>query len=89
MAAKEMHKLLFELRKQLDETEFTKQEAKEKALRLTELIDRTVDLDEAELADHQELNKHLKDSVLYLEVSHPRLTAAINNIINTLNGMGI
>ncbi|MGB7569441.1 MAG: DUF4404 family protein [Chitinivibrionales bacterium] len=89
MAAKEMHKLLFELRKQLDETEFTKPEAKEKALRLTELIDRTVDLDEADLADHQELNKHLKDSILYFEVSHPKITATIDNIINTLNTMGI
>jgi signal transduction histidine kinase len=89
MAIKETHKLLRELRQQLDETEFTKPEAKEKVLKLTEIIDRAVDLDEAELADHQELNKHLKDSVLYFEVSHPKLTATINNIINTLNTMGI
>ena len=89
MAVKETHKLLLELRKQLDETEFTKPEAKEKALRLTEIIDRTVDQGEAGQADPQELKKHLKDSILYLEVSHPTLTATIRNIINTLNVMGI
>ena len=88
MAAMEMHKLLNELRTQLDESEFTKPEAKEKVLKLANLIDRTVDLDEKELADHQELNSHLKDSVLFFEVTHPKLTAAINNIINTLNSMG-
>jgi Domain of unknown function (DUF4404) len=89
MAAHETHKLLLELRKQLDEMDFTKPEAKEKAMKLTELIDQTVDQGEAELVDPQELKKHLRDSVLYFEVSHPTLTATIRNIINTLNAMGI
>jgi ATP-dependent exoDNAse (exonuclease V) alpha subunit len=88
MATKETHELLLELRKQLHETEFTKQEAKEKVLKLTELIDRAVDRGEADRVDH-ELNKHLQESVLYFEVSHPTLTATINTIINTLNAMGI
>jgi hypothetical protein len=68
--------------------EFPNHEAKEKAMKLTELIDQTVDQRETDV-DHEELNKHLKDSVLYFEVSHPTLTATINNIINTLNAMGI
>lgn len=89
MAIKETHKLLLELRKQLDETEFTKPEVKEKVLKLTEIIDQAVDQGEADRVDPEELNKHLRDSVLYFEVSHPTLTATINNIINTLNAMGI
>jgi hypothetical protein len=89
MAIKETHKLLLELRKQLDELNFTNLEAKEKAVKLTELIDKTVDFGEAESAAHRELKYQLKDSVLYFEVSHPTLTAAINNLINTLNNIGI
>jgi hypothetical protein len=89
MASKETHELLIELRKQLDEMVITKPEAKEKVLKLTELIDQTVDAGESGPADPAELNYHLKDSVLYFEVSHPTLTATINNIINTLNAMGI
>ena len=89
MAANETHKLLLELRKQLDAMEFTNHETKEKAMKLTELIDQAVDQGETDQVDPEELNKHLKDSVLYFEVSHPTLTATINNIINTLNAMGI
>ena len=88
MPTKETHELLLELRKQLDETEFTKQEAKGKVLKLAELIDQTVERGKADRVDH-ELNKVLQESVLYFEVSHPKLTATINNIINTLNAMGI
>jgi hypothetical protein len=88
MGMKETHKLLLDLRRQLDVMEFPNHEAKEKAMKLTELIDQTVDQRETDV-DHEELNKHLKDSVLYFEVSHPTLTATINNIINTLNAMGI
>jgi hypothetical protein len=89
MASKETHELLKELRKQLDEMVITKPEAKEKVVKLTELIDQAVEADESETLDPEELRKHLKDSVLYFEVSHPTLTAAISNIINTLNAMGI
>jgi|GEM_PF-1083688 len=89
MASKETHELLLELRKQLDELNFTNREAKEKAVKLTELIDKTVDARDREPADHRELNYHLKDSVLLFEASHPTLTAAINNLINTLNNIGI
>jgi len=42
MASKETHELLKELRKQLDEMVITKPEAKEKVVKLTELIDQAV-----------------------------------------------
>ncbi len=38
---------------------------------------------------HSNLTKSLKDSIQYFEVSHPRLTAVMNNLINTLSDMGI
>jgi len=35
------------------------------------------------------LLKQLQDSSEYFEVSHPRLTNVVNNIISTLNNLGI
>jgi hypothetical protein len=38
---------------------------------------------------HESLTEQLKDSVLHFEVSHPRLTAVMNDIMVRLGNMGI
>ena len=38
---------------------------------------------------HNNLTESLKDSIRHFEVSHPRLTAVMSNLINTLGDMGI
>lgn len=83
------HKQLQALRKQLDQQSFTNHEAKEKASKLSDMIDKSIALNSPEKADYNELKSHLKDSMLHFEVSHPTLTTTISNIINTLNMMGI
>jgi gas vesicle protein len=35
------------------------------------------------------LAQHMRDSAEYFEVSHPRLTALLNNVIFTLSNLGI
>jgi len=89
VAHKETHKLLLELRRQLDELDLTDHEGKESAEKMAELIDSAVGSEEAGTEVHHELRKLLKDSVLHFEVSHPNLTATINNVVNTLNNLGI
>jgi transcriptional/translational regulatory protein YebC/TACO1 len=69
--------------------DLTDHEGKKSAEKISELIGAAVNSEEAEPETNHELKKLLKDSVLYFEVSHPTLTATINNVINTLNNLGI
>jgi hypothetical protein len=89
MTRTQSHRLLADLRRQLSRLEFNDPQAREKAVHLIEHIDRSMEQEKWDEADRNELRQHLKDSVMYFEVSHPVLTTAINNIINTLNMLGI
>lgn len=89
MTTQKARKHLLKLRRQLEQQDFTDSRSIERAKALTVLIDRAVKRDEEGATDYHELQRHLKDSVTLFEVSHPSIAAAINNIINTLNAMGV
>ncbi len=85
----EPHKLLTDLQEELKRTSFPDPATRERVMNLVDLIDRSVARESGVALNRNELVQSLKESLMHLEVSHPAITAAINNIINTLNNIGI
>jgi len=83
------HKLLIELQEELKKTNFSDPATKEKMMNIVALIDKSVANQPIEKAHRNELVRSLRESLFHLEVSHPAITATVNNIIYTLNNMGI
>ena len=84
-----------QLRKSLDElrSELAKLEAEE--ARVRERLDTLIAGVETQIAEpgdathHQSLVQELRNSISEFEVSHPRTTAILNEIMVTLGNMGI
>ena len=84
-----------QLRKSLEElrSELARLEAEE--VRVRERIDALIEGVEARIAgpadstDDQSLVQDIRDSISEFEVSHPRTTAILNEIMVTLGNMGI
>jgi hypothetical protein len=85
----EPHKLLIDLQKELRQTSFPDPATRERVMNLVDLIDRSVARESGLKTHRTELMQSLGDSLMHLEVSHPSITTAINNIIYTLNNMGV
>ena len=65
-------------------------DSKDKLNRLTSNIQPILKLGkDASAEHHSNLLESLKDSIQHFEVSHPALSAVMNNAINTLSDMGI
>jgi chromosome segregation ATPase len=85
-------KLLKELREKLAELQ-ADQDSTEKDLEiLKQDIDKAISQLEhsgtGEL-DHESLQTRLRESIDRFEVTHPTLTAIMNNVFNTLSGSGV
>jgi hypothetical protein len=90
MSVYSARKHLLDLRKQFEQHDFTDHQTNEKAKKLTGLIDHALTQESDKgLTDSTELQRHLKDSMLLFEVSHPTIATAINNIITTLMAIGV
>jgi hypothetical protein len=83
----ELENILQELKAELAASEFAKPSSRQELQRLIDQIEAFLVADE--MATQNALNEPLNDAVTRFEVSHPKLTAILNNIITTLSNMGI
>ena len=89
MEKEKLHKSLKDLHEEVKNVEAGDEKSKDLLDTLATSIQRVIDNPEETTAEHQaNLLENLKESVRYFEVSHPALTAIMNNIINTLKGIG-
>lgn len=87
MNKQELERILSDLKAELATSQFAKPSSRQE---LQSLIDQIEDFLVAdELATTKALNEPLNDAVTRFEVSHPKLTAILNNISSTLSAMGI
>jgi chromosome segregation ATPase len=87
-----LQKLLRELRQKLAEIPSVKDSTEDSLEILKKDVDRALrQLEHSETGelDHESLRDRLRESIDYFEVTHPTLTAVINNILNTLAGSGV
>ncbi len=88
MTDTELRKLLVELNDEIDSLEPDNEKAKEKLGQLVKDLEQRLDNpDEAQ--DHATVVANVQDTILQLEVEHPRATGILNNIMMTLSNMGI
>jgi hypothetical protein len=85
----ETRELLTDLREQLKQLVESNSLTSEKVLSLAETIDQTINQESLTESEHHELKLQLKDSLMHFEVAHPKLTATMDNIISTLNAIGV
>ena len=88
MSAEKLNKLYQELREELDSLETSDEESRRKLLQLA------IDIEErlaaqGEKIDDNVLQDSIGDTVLRIEVEHPRAAGILNQIMMTLANMGI
>ena len=91
MSDEKLRESLDELRSELEQLEAEELQIRERRERLDALISRVeMRLDRPEdTAHHQSLVQDVRQSISEFEVSHPRTTAILNQIMVTLGNMGI
>jgi predicted nuclease with TOPRIM domain len=88
MPDKQLRQSLNELRSELERLETEEAQVRERLDALISGVETR--LDEPEDSDqHQTLVEDVRQSISQLEVSHPRATAILNEIMVTLGNMGI
>ena len=92
MKHSKLRKLLKELREKLAEIP-ADEDSTEKSL---EILKKDIDgaLEQLEQSgigefDHESLQARLREAIDRFEITHPTLTAVMNNIFNTLSGSGV
>jgi chromosome segregation ATPase len=74
------------LRAEIDQLHTDDAESKQRLEKLVENLEKK--LEHPDDDDHH-LNEGIKDSITHFEVTHPRITAMLNDIMMTLSNMGI
>lgn len=88
MPDRQLRQSLNELRSELERLEAEEAQVRERLDALISGVETR--LDEPDDSDqHQSLVEDLRQSISQLEVSHPRATAILNEIMVTLGNMGI
>lgn len=88
MSADKLNKLYDELRSELDSLESTDDASREKLMQLAIEIEARLAGQPGEL-DDSVLQESIGDTVLRIEVEHPRAAGILNQIMMTLANMGI
>jgi chromosome segregation ATPase len=91
-SVEKLQELLRELKQKLSEIPTAKDSTKDSLEILKKDIDRALrQLEQSETGelDHESLRARLRQAVDHFEITHPTLTAVINNILNTLAGSGV
>ena len=74
------------LRAEIDQLHTDDAESKQRLEKLVENLEKK--LEHPDDDDHH-LDEGIKDSITHFEVTHPRVTAILNDIMMTLSNMGI
>lgn len=85
---KHLHESLKKLRSEIDALDTGDEEARQRLGKLIQDIEKTLEHPEDTGGD-EHLGEQLKTSILRFEVSHPRLAAIMNDIMEKLSNMGI
>ena len=88
MHDKRLRQSLGELRSELERLESEEAEVRERLDALISGVETRLDEPE-DSAQHHSLVQDVRQSIAQLEVSHPRTTAILNEIMVTLGNMGI
>lgn len=88
MSDEELRQSLEELRSELDRLEAEEAEVRERLNTLISGIETRLD-EPGDTTHHTSLIQDLRQSISQFEVSHPRATAILNQIMVTLGNMGI
>lgn len=90
MTKEKLDKHLNELHEEIKNTDPEKSESQEVLDSLLDNIQTVLEHPgDASFKHHRILLENLSDSITHFEVEHPTLTTLINNVIMTLNSMGI
>lgn len=91
MLKPELRTVLLELKQQLDSKTADSPTDRERMESLSSQVDHILEhhSDPESQEPYDAVREQLRDSATYFEVSHPRLTGVINNVIQTLNRLGI
>ncbi len=76
------------LRKEIDKLAPDERESKDRLEQLVRKLELKLDRPD-DTNHHQSLTDGLSDSLTYFEVSHPRITGVLNDLMMTLSNMGI
>ncbi len=76
------------LREEIDNLSADDQESKARLEELVEKLELKLERPD-DTVHHQSLTEGLSESLTYFEVSHPRITGVLNDIMMTLSNMGI
>lgn len=87
MSDQQLRKSLTELRSELDRLEADEAKVRQRLNALIASVETHVDAP-ADTAHHESLVRDLRQSILELEVSHPRATAILNRITTALANIG-
>ncbi len=87
MSDEQLRQSLTELRSELERLEAEEAEVRERLYALIAGIETRLDTP-GDIAHHHSLVRDLRRSTLQLEVSHPRATAILNQIMATLGNIG-
>ncbi len=87
MSDEQLRQSLTELRSELERLEAEEAEVRERLDALIAGIEMRLDAP-GDMAHHHSLVRDLRRSTLRLEVSHPRATAILNQIMATLGNIG-
>jgi len=88
MPDKQLRQSLSELRSELEQLEAEEAQVRERLDALISGVETRLDEPE-DSGQHQSLVEDVRQSISQLEVSHPRATAILNEIMVTLGNMGI
>lgn len=88
MSDEQLRQSLSELRSELDRLEAEEAQIRERLDALISGVETRLDKPE-DAAHHQSLVQDVRQSISEFEVSHPRTTAILNEIMVTLGNMGI
>lgn len=90
MSLEKLHNDLHALNKEIEKTETDDSEALDKLNALTEDIQNVLGSPgEVSFGHHRILMQGVNDAIKDFEVSHPTLTNLLNNVIASLNALGI
>lgn len=90
MSEKPLHEHLNELHQEIANTQPETGESQDHLDSLTQSIEKILESPgEVSFDHHRLLMGKLSDAIVHFEVSHPRLTDIINNVIQSLNALGI
>ena len=85
-----LREILKDLRRELDETEHLDNATREQITGVMEDLHQLLDRSSEASTDHDALYlQQLRETVLRLQTSHPRLTSMIEHLCDMLNSIGI